>query len=62
MAIPTYTDFDLYWAKKVALMAKNELYGIGKEVNFWALLWEWMVQDATDHAADCSANMTICTT
>lgn len=56
----TLTAFDLYWAKKVALFAKKDLYGIGNDTSFWALMWEAMVVDATDHAADCTSNVIIC--
>jgi methionyl-tRNA synthetase len=60
MALPTYTYSDIEWAIDVAAFAKKELYGIGKDVNFWALMWDAMLRDAELYSTVCVSNLPTC--
>lgn len=60
MSIPTYTDFDLYWARKVAKYSRWSVYGIGQRENMWALYWEAMLVDAQTYVDSCVSNLVIC--
>lgn len=60
MTLPTYTYDDLIWAQDVAKFAKKELFGIGGDVNYWALMFSAMLRDAELYATSCVSNLTIC--
>ncbi len=60
MALPTYTYQDMDWAKRVAVFAKYELYGIGKPVILWPLLFETMVVEAKANVNNCVSNVITC--